>query len=124
MEQLNIIEKEKNIAKKDFDKVSPILINLMNVSPKKGSNNGRNSGFVLEDFERFLTKLITQDILPTKAERFAVIDLLYKIQARREAIAILSGEWDIKEIEKASESLGKKMAVPKTEPFGVSISQR
>ena len=124
MEQLNIIEKEKNIAKKDFDKVSPILIDLMNVSPKKGSSNGRNSGFVLEDFEKILTKLITQDVLATKAERFAVIDLLYKIQARREAIAIMSGEWDIKEIEKASESLGRKMAVPQTEPFGTVIIRR
>lgn len=121
MAQLDRVEKERNIAQKDFDKVSPILIDLMNLSPKNGSNNGQNSGFVLEDFEKFLTKLITQDVLPTKKERFTVINFLYKIQARREAIAISSGELDIEEIKKASESLGRKMATPQSEPFGTAI---
>lgn len=124
MEQLNILEKEKKSLKKDFDKVSPILIELMTISPKKETSNGRNQNFVLKDFEQFLMKLITHDILPTREDRFAVINFLYKIQARREAIAFMTGELDMEEIEKASESLGKKMAVPKTEPFGVSISQR
>ena len=116
-----MLEKEKNIAQKDFDKVSPILIDLMNLSPKNGATNGQNPRFVLEDFEKFLTKLITQDVLPTKKERFAVIDFLYKIQARREAVAISSGELDMEEIKKASESLGRKMATPKTEPFGTAV---
>ena len=116
-----MLEREKNIAQRDFDKVSPILIDLMNFSSKNGSNSGQNSGFVLEDFEKFLTKLITQDVLPTKKERFAVLDFLYKIQARREAIAISSGELDIEEIRKASENFAKKMAAPQSEPFGTAI---
>ncbi|MDZ7877371.1 MAG: hypothetical protein U5L45_06865 [Saprospiraceae bacterium] len=122
MEQLNILE--KNIAKKDFDRVSGVLVDLMNIVPKTAPKNGLSQNFILEDFEQYLTKLITHDVLSNREERFAVIDFLYKLQARREAIALMSRASNMDEIKKASKSLGRKMAVPQTEPFGVSIAKQ
>jgi hypothetical protein len=123
MEQLNILEREKNIIRKDFDSVSNVLVDLMNVSPKKASNNGYNQSFVLEDFEKFLMKLLTHNVLPTKEERFAVVNFLHKIHTRREEIALMRGELDSEEIEKAAANLGRKWAVPENDPFGVSLAR-
>jgi hypothetical protein len=123
MEQLNLLEREKNIIRKDFDSVSNVLVNLMNMSPKKASNNGYNQSFLLEDFEKFLMKLLTHDVLPTREERSAVAKFLHKIHSRREEIALMAGELDKEEIERAAVSLGRKWTVPENEPFGVSIAQ-
>lgn len=123
MEQLDILEKEKNIIRKDFDSVSNVLVDLMNVSPKKASNSSYNQSFVLEDFEKFLMKLLTHDVLPTREERAAVAKFLHKIHSRREEIALMTGELDSEEIEKAAVSLGRKWTVPENEPFGVSLAR-
>jgi hypothetical protein len=64
-----------------------------------------------EDFEQFLIKLMTHDVLPTKKERFAVANLLHKIQSRREAIALLTGELTMEDIKDTSGNLGKRMAM-------------
>ena len=111
---------EDTIIKKDFDNLSTVLVNLLNVVPL---NNEQNQSFVLEDFEKFLIKLLTHNVLSTKAERFAVADFLHKIHSRREAIALMTGEIDMEDIKKTSEALGKRMAMPENEPFGVGISQ-
>jgi hypothetical protein len=79
----------------------------------------------MEDkFEQFLIKLMTNDVLPTREERFKVANFLHKIQSRREAIALMNGEIDMEEIKKSAESLGKKWTIPENEPFGISISKR
>ncbi len=98
-------------------------MDLMNVMPKKVANNGYNQSFVLEDFEKFLIKLLTHDVLPTREERFAVANFLHKIHSRREEIALMTGELDSEEIERAAVSLGRKWTVPENEPFGVSLAQ-
>lgn len=123
MEQLDVLEREKNIIRKDFDSVSNVLVDLMNVTPKKASNNGDNQSFVLEDFEKFLMKLLTHDVLPTRDERAAVAKFLHKIHSRREEIALMTGELDSEEIERAAVSLGRKWTVPENEPFGVRLAQ-
>ena len=112
---------EDTIIKKDFDNLSTVLVDLFNVVPL---NNEQNQSFVLEDFEKFLMKLLTHNVLSTKAERFAVADFLHKIHSRREAIAVMTGEIDMEEVKRAAESSGKKWTVPENEPFGVGISQR
>jgi hypothetical protein len=112
------------IVQKDIENVTDILMDLLNVIPKKEFKSVQNQAFVLENFEQFLTKLMTHNVLPTKEERLKVITFLHKIQSRREAIALISGELDIEEIKKASENLGKKWTVPENEPFGVSVSKR
>ena len=111
---------EDTIIKKDFDNLSTVLVDLLNFVPL---NNGQNQSFVLEDFEKFLMKLLTYNVLPTKAERFAVADFLHKIHSRREAIALMTGESNREDIKKTSEGLGKRMAMPETEPFGIGLSQ-
>ncbi len=85
--------------------------------------NGYNQSFVLEDFEKFLMKLLTHDVLPTRDERAAVAKFLHKIHSRREEIALMTGELNKEEIEKAAISLGRKWTVPENEPFGVSLAQ-
>jgi hypothetical protein len=112
------------IVQKDIENVTDILLDLLNVIPEKEFKRVQNQSFVLENFEQFLIKLMTHDVLPTKEERFKVITFLHKIQSRREAIALMRGELDIEEIKKASENLGKKWTVPENEPFGVSVSKR
>jgi hypothetical protein len=112
------------IVQKDIENVTDILLDLLNVIPGKEFKGVQNQAFVLENFEQFLIKLMTHDVLPTKEERFKVITFLHKIQSRREAIALMRGELDIEEIKKASENLGKKWTVPENEPFGVSVSKR
>jgi hypothetical protein len=112
------------IVQKDIENVTDILLDLLNVIPEKEFKRVQNQAFVLENFEQFLIKLMTHDVLPTKEERFKVITFLHKIQSRREAIALMRGELDIEEIKKASENLGKKWTVPENEPFGVSVSKR
>ena len=112
---------EDTFIKKDFDNLSTVLVDLLNVIPL---SNGQNQSFVLEDFEKFLIKLLTHNVLPTKAKRFAVADFLHKIHSRREAIAVMTGEIDMEDIKKTSEGFGKRMAMPENEPFGVGISQR
>jgi hypothetical protein len=124
MEQLNMLSKDRNIAINDFNNVSNVLVDLMNVLPKKELGNGQNQNFVLEDFEKYLTKLLTQNVLKTREERAAVTKFLYKIHARREEIAILTGELDIEEIKNTSGNLGKRMAMSENEPFGISVSKR
>ncbi len=74
MEELNILEKELNLIQKDFDNVSSVLVNLMNVASKKQDIQNQPR-FVLKDFEQYLIKLMTHDVLPTKKERFAVRDV-------------------------------------------------
>ena len=54
--------------------------------------NDYNKSFVLEDFEKFLMKLLTHDVLPTREERSAVAKFLHKIHSRREEIALITGE--------------------------------
>jgi hypothetical protein len=110
MEERNILEKELNLIQKDFDNVSNVLVNLMNVAPKKQDVLSQPR-FVLEDFEQYLIKLMTHDVLPTKKERFAVANLLHKIQSRREAIALLTGELTLEDIKDTSGNLGKRMAM-------------
>jgi hypothetical protein len=110
MEELNILEKELNLIQKDFDNVSSVLVNLMNVAPKKQDTQSQPR-FVLEDFEQYLIKLMTHDVLPTKKERFAVANLLHKIQSRREAIAFMTGELTMEDIRDTSGNLGKRMAM-------------
>jgi hypothetical protein len=112
------------IVQKDIENVTDVLLDLLNVIPEKEFKRVQNQAFVLENFEQFLIKLMTHDVLPTKEERFKVITFLHKIQSRREAIALMRGELDIEEIKKASENLGKKWTVPENEPFGVSVSKR
>jgi hypothetical protein len=112
------------IVQKDIENVTDVLLDLLNVIPGKEFKRVQNQAFVLENFEQFLIKLMTHDVLPTKEERFKVITFLHKIQSRREAIALMRGELDIEEIKKASENLGKKWTVPENEPFGVSVSKR
>jgi hypothetical protein len=120
MAHLNI--EEAIIIKKDFDSLSTVLVDLLNVLPKKELTDGYNQSLVLEDFEKFLMKLLTHNVLPTREERFAVANFLHKIHSRREAIALMTGKLDIDEIQKAGESLGRKWTVPENEPFGVSLS--
>jgi inhibitor of KinA sporulation pathway (predicted exonuclease) len=122
MAHINMLEDV--IIKKDFDNLSTVLVDLLNVIPKKEVNNGQNQSFVLEDFEKFLMKLLTHNVLPTREERFAVANFLHKIHSRREAIAVMTGEIDMEEIKKTSEGLGKRMAIPETEPFGIALSKR
>jgi hypothetical protein len=124
MEQLNMLSKDRNIAINDFNNVSNVLVDLMNVLPEKELSNGQNQNFVLEDFEKYLTKLLTKNVLKTREERAAVTNFLYKIHARREKIAILTGELDIEEIKNTSGNLGKRMAMSENEPFGISVSKR
>lgn len=124
MEQLNLLSKDRNIAINDFNNVSNVLVDLMNVLPEKELSNGQNQNFVLEDFEKYLTKLLTQNVLKTREERAAVAKFLYKIHARREEIAIMTGELDIEEIRDTSGNLGKRMAMSENEPFGISASKR
>ena len=112
------------IIQKDIENVTDILADLLNVIPEKEFKSIQNQTFILENFEQFLIKLMTHDVLPTREERFKVITFLHKIQSRREAIALMSGELDIGEIKKASENLGKKWTVPENEPFGISVSKR
>ena len=112
---------EDTITKKDFDNLSTVLVNLLNVVPL---NNEQNQSFVLEDFEKFLLKLLTHNVLSTREERFAVADFLHKIHSRREAIAVMTGEIDMEEVKRAAENLGRKWAVPENESFGVGIAQR
>jgi hypothetical protein len=110
MEERNILEKELNLIQKDFDNVSNVLVNLMNVAPEKQDLLSQPR-FVLEDFEQYLIKLMTHDVLPTKKERFAVANLLHKIQSRREAIALMTGELTLEDIKDTSGNLGKRMAM-------------
>ena len=112
------------IIQKDIENVTDILVDLLNVIPEKEFKSIQNQTFILENFEQFLIKLMTHDVLPTREERFKVITFLHKIQSRREAIALMRGELDIEEIKKASENLGKKWTVPENEPFGISVSKR
>jgi hypothetical protein len=110
MEELNILEKELNLIQKDFDNVSSVLVNLMNVASKKQDILSQPR-FVFEDFEQYLIKLVTHDVLPTKKERFAVANLLHKIQSRREAIALITGELIMEDIKNTLGNLGIRMGM-------------
>jgi hypothetical protein len=122
MAHLNV--EHEIVIKKDIDNVINVLVDLFNQTPEKELKNIQKQGFALENFEQFLIKLMTHDVLPTREERFAVAKLLHKIQSRREAIALMNGEIDMEEIKRTSKSLGKRMAMPENEPFGISVSKR
>jgi hypothetical protein len=112
------------VFKKDIDKVTDVLVDLFNFTPTKEAKSIQNQALVLENFEQFLIKLLTTDVLPTREQRFEVANFLYKIQLKRETIALMKGELDMEDIKKAAESLGKKWTIPETEPFGIGISAR
>jgi hypothetical protein len=109
MEHLNL--KSEFFTQKDMDDLINVLVDLMNYVPKKELDNGQNQDFILEDFEKYLTKLLTQNVLKTREQRASVVKFLYKIHARREEIAIMTGEIDIEDIKNTLGNLGKRMAM-------------
>lgn len=122
MAHLNL--ENDSIVQKDIENVADLLLDLLNMIPKKELKSIQNQTFVLENFEQFLIKLMTNDVLPTREERFKVANFLHKIQSRREAIALMNGEIDMEEVKKSAENLGKKWTIPEHEPFGISVSKR
>ncbi len=122
MAHLNV--EHTSIIQKDLDNVTNVLVDLFNISPNVEPKHIKNQHFALENYEHFLIKLMTYDVLKTREERLAVANLLHKIQSRREEIALITGELTIEDIEDTSGNLGKRMAIPDNEPYGFSFSSR